>query len=493
MATGSEEPTSPPHSGIGMLRHGAIWVTLTSALALPGSYFRNLLLGQFDSSGEVAGTFAAILVLLEFMRTFVLFGGTSAVTHFLPRIREPADKANFLLAYAFISFAVAVGLLGVVLIWPEIFDLITSHPSGTAERAALSFLALIFLAQQLSVYALAGLMKFRLSSLITQYQLFAMLTVLGLGHFFFPEAIRNHTLTIFAFTIGSASLLGVLLGSRVIVAEVGWPKGGRLPETFWRFATQVHANSICAFVYTNVDQIYILAQLGRDKLGGYFLILQLSMLIQFVPQRIGQVLLASFSNLIAEEEHERLRGIYLRLCRLTILLATTLSLGMIFLSRFTVGIFGDWLVADHHYLVLLAAAANIGCVGSINSMLILSKEQVGVYLANNTAVIVVQVLAMILLIPQFGIEGAIWGRILGTVAGQVGLFWIVRARISEMHLRVPFEYWMSQVFVLGSAVALLRFEIADTLTSLGAGLAVGGVFLLVIRFKPSELRALLGR
>jgi hypothetical protein len=47
--------------------------------------------------------------------------------------------------------------------------------------------------------------------------------------------------------------------------------------------------------------------------------------------------------------------------------------------------------------------------------------------------------------------------------------------------------------VLGSAAALLRFELDSTLTSLGAGLGVGMIFLIAIRFKPSELRSLLNR
>lgn len=493
MAAGGGEPTQSRNTGVGTLRQGAFWVTVTSAIALPSSYLRNLLLGQFDDTGDVAGTFAAIVVLFEFLRTFVLFGGTSVVTHFVPKIREPDAKARFLLVYAAISFGAVAVLLAVASIWRQVFDVVTAGPSTLEERLTLAILTLIFIAHQFCVFALAGLMNFRLSSLIAQLQLFTMLSVLGLGYFFFPDAIREHTLLLFALAIGSSNLLGVVIALRRIIAEVGVPRGGFLPENFWRFATQVHANTICAFVYSNVDQIYILAMVGREQLGGYFLILQISLLITFIPQRIGQVLLASFSRLIAEGEHDTLIGVYQRLCRLTILLSTTLALGMIFLSRFVVGIFGDWLVADHHYLVILAATANIGCVGSIASMLILSKEKAGVNLVNNVVVIVVQLLVMLLLIPDLGIYGAIWGRLAGTAIGQVGLFWIIRTHISEMGLRVPLDFWVSQLLVLGSALLMLGFEFDSSLASLAAGAVTGVVYLLAVRFRPSELRSLLGR
>ncbi|MBW2292233.1 MAG: polysaccharide biosynthesis C-terminal domain-containing protein [Deltaproteobacteria bacterium] len=497
MAAGGEEPTQrqAPRQplGAGVLRQGAMWVTLTAALALPVSYLRNLLLGQFDNTGDVAGTFAAILILFEFVRTFVLFGGTSVVTHFTPKIQERDAKARFLFVYTAISFAAAALLLVIALVWPQAFDLVTAGHATAQDRLVISILALTFLAHQLCAFALAGLLDFRLSSVILQFRLYTMIGVLGVGYFFFPDTVRDHTLLIFAVAIGVSNILGVLIAIRRIFAEVGWPRGRYLPDRFWRFATQVHANTICAFAFSNVDQIYVLTLLGRGELGGYFLILQISLLINFVPQHIAQVLLASFSSLIAGGEQDRLRAVYLRLCRLTILLATTLSLGMIFLSRFTVGIFGDWLVDDHRYLVLLAAAGNIGCIGSVNSMLILSKEKAGVYLVNNIIVVAVQLITMILLIPDFGIYGAISGRVAGTVVGQIGLFWIVRTRIPDMRLGIPFDYWVSQILVLGSAIALLRFEFDDTLSSLAAGLAVGAIYLAAVRFKPSELRSLLGR
>jgi O-antigen/teichoic acid export membrane protein len=470
-----------------------MWVTLTAALALPVSYFRNLLLGQFDDTGDVAGTFAAILIVFEIVRTFVLFGGTSVVTHFTPKIEHPPAKARFLFTYTVITLAAAAVLSALVLIWPQALDLVTSGPSTGEERLALMILALTFLAHQLCVFALAGLMNFRLSSVILQFRLYTMICVLGAGYFFFPDTVRDHTLLIFAFAIGASNILGVVIAIRRIIVEIGWPRGSYLPDRFWRFATQVHANTICTFAFANVDQIYVLALIGRGELGGYFLILQISLLISFVPQHIAQVLLASFSSLVSGGEQDRLLAVYLRLCRLTILLATTLSLGMIFLSRFAVGIFGDWLVEDHRYLILLSAAGSIGCVGSINSMLILAKEKAGIYLVNNVTVIVVQLLVMVLLIPEYGIYGAIGGRIAATIVGQIGLFWIIRTQIPGMRLGIPFEYWVSQVLVLGSAIALLRFEFDSTLTSLAAGLTVGMIFLLAIRFKPSELRSLLHR
>jgi O-antigen/teichoic acid export membrane protein len=421
----------------------------------------------------------------------VLFGGTSVLTQFLPKLQSAQEKANFLFSYVGISSLLAVGFLVPVLLWPEFFRFIAGEPLNETQRTALVFLAPIFFFQLFTNYSLSGLLAFRLAALLAQLQLFAMLCVLGSGWFFFPERIREQTLTLFVIAVGGVNLLGIAIALFHIAQRVGLPRARFLPPRFWRFSAQMHANSLCEFAYNNIDQIYILAQISVGRLGAYFLILQLAQLIKFVPQRVGQILLAGFSKLIAESEHERLRAVYQRLCRLTILLSTTIALGMIFLSRNIVGLFGDWLVKDHQLLILLAAGINIGCVGIVNAMLILSKEQAGAFLSNNVTLITAQLSTLFILVPDYGIYGAAWGRVAGLVVGQTGLFLILRVRMPEMRLKIPFDFWVSQVLVLGSALLVWGAQWSHPLWSLAAGAAVGLVYVVTVRLRPSELRTLL--
>ncbi len=480
-------------TAIQSLRQGAIWVGVTSALALPLSYVRNLLLGGLDETGELAGTFATLIVLFAVVRTFMLFGGTTAVTHFVASMKDSTRKGEFLLVYCAISLVFALTILLPLVLWPSLLDRFVEGEMTDTERMAVLGLSVVFLLNQLAIYGLAGLMEFRLLAIVSQFQLFCVLTLLCVSGLVAPDWLREHALVALAVTMAGAHLLGFTLALYRIWKCVGLPKAAHLPQGFWRYATQVHANTLTAFAYNNIDQLYILSQIGVGELGGYFLLLQISELIKFVPQRIGQVMLASFSRLIADDEHDRLVSVYQRLCRLTILLSTAITIGMIYLSKTVSGLFGDWLGESHQYLILLAATANIGCIGSPNQMLILAKKQAGPFLVNNVALTLAQILTMLLLIPDYGVYGAIWGRLVGVVIGQTGMFWILRSKISDMRLPIPSDFFISQLVVLGSAAAVWSVEWTHPLWGLAAGLGVGLLYLLVVRLRPSELSVLLQR
>jgi O-antigen/teichoic acid export membrane protein len=266
-----------------------------------------------------------------------------------------------------------------------------------------------------------------------------------------------------------------------------------VPSNFWRFSTSVHANSVSVFAYQSIDQIILLSAVGTAELGAYFVLLQCAQLITFVPQRIGQVMLASFSRLVAENDTEKLCHAYRRLCRAILILSTPIALFLISFSRPVASIFGEWSTERHLYLLSLAAAIYVGTLGSVNSMLIMAKERTGLFLANSIVLITIQLLVSLAFVERWGAYAVIGGKACGILSGQIGLFSIVRWGLDDIALGPPREAWYGFATIGGCvAIAALR-----TSLSLSEGLLLFGcataLFLVMIRFNPAEILYILGR
>ena len=285
-----------------LAKRGAIWVTLTSAAAVPLAYYRNWILGRIGETGEVVGNYAIILLFFQIVVAFVLFGGCSVVTNFLPKINRDENKSAFLSAYSLISIVAVVVFVTVMNLFPGMVSLLIRKQVDVPILRVLSFLAPIIVLSQMVVFSLAGLMEFRLSSLLSQIQLFLVCILATTAFFVFPQFLQDHAVIIIAVTVGTANLAVIAIGStRVIRSVSGLVTGLHLPSGFWRFAGFVHLNTVCTFAYSSVDQLFVLAVLGTRELGAYFVLLQCARLIGFVPSRIGQVMLASSSTLVPQE------------------------------------------------------------------------------------------------------------------------------------------------------------------------------------------------
>lgn len=471
---------------------GALWVSITSAIAIPLAYYRNWILGRMGLEGEVVGTYAMIMIFFRIITTFVLFGGLTVVTNYLPKITRREDKASFLITYGAISAVAVTAFLLLILIWPELLRLLIRKPVDRPTLMSVAVLTPIIVLSQITIYSLAGLMNFRVSSVLNQVQIFLVSALGTAAFFFFRDFLAQRALVIVTATVCLAHVLVIFLGGYSVIKSIGRPVWQlHLPSGFWRFSSFVHINTICTFVYLCVDQIFVLAALGVRELGAYFVMLQCAQMIRFVPERIGQVMLASFSHLVGTGEHDRLKWGYIKLCRLNLILCTFLALGLILFSRQIGAVFGEWYESRHLYLILLAVVINIGNLGNINSMLIMAKERTGYFMINSLVQIGVQLVLTALLITKLEVYGVIIGKSVGLISAQIGLFLIVRWGLSRINLAPPKAYWISQVMVTGTACAAWHIDGQHLVWAIAVMTALFGSFLLVIRFHPREIMSLL--
>lgn len=468
---------------------GALWVTLTSAAALPLGYYRSWILGRLGSDGTVVGSYAIILLFIQIVVTFVLFGGPSVVTNFLPKIERAGDKSAFVYTYGLISMLFAALFVALVNIFPSFVTFLIRKPVDLSTLRVLSMLVPIVVLSQMAIFCLAGMMEFRLSSLLTQVQLFVVCLFATIAWILFPDYMVSQSIPLLAASAGMANVLVIGVGTWHLARRLPRPGLRRyLPPNFWRFSSFVHLNSISTFAYQSIDQFVILAAVGTAELGAYFVLLQCAQLITFVPQRIGQVMLASFSHLVAGGDRDQLCRAYTRLCRVILIMSTPIAVFLVLFSYPIAAIFGDWSAARHLYLLALAAAIYAGTLGSVNSMLIMAKERTGYFLANSLVLIAVQLLVTLLLLNRWGAYAVIAGKASGIVSGQVGLFSIVRWKLGDVRLAPPGEFWAGLGVVLASA-AFAVYRAPLGLPVAGLAFVVACItFMALIRFRVQEVK-----
>jgi O-antigen/teichoic acid export membrane protein len=487
----AEGDDSNPTTALGRVAtRGALWVSSTMAIAIPLAYFRNWALGRIDPEGGVVGAYALVVLFMQVVITFVLLGGVSTVTNFLPKIEARRDKYSFLISYGALSL-VAVGLFeAVIFLRPDLIDAVIRQTVNSEVRNALALLAPLVVLAQLVTFALAGLMNFRLSALLGQIQIVLISGVATLG-LVRPDFLRDDALRVLLLTISAAQVLVIVIGGIRVARDLarGVPRLF-LPPGFWRFASYVHLNTLTTFAYLNLDQVLVVAALGVEELGGYFVMLQCAQLIRFIPHRISQVMLASFSHLVSAGDNERLTRAYTRLSRLIVVAATGTTLMLVLFSKQIGLVFGEWYAERHLYLVLLAVPTHIACLGQINGMLIMAEEKAGPFFAISMVQIFVQLGLALLFLDSLGTYAVILGKGAGLVIAQIGLFALLRWGLTGVHLAPTREYWLSQVVVAAAAAFTLQTRGDAPLLALGVAPVLGFGFLAAICFRPDELLSL---
>lgn len=454
---------------------GGLWVLALSILAIPLSYVRTWLLGQVGDDGLVLGTYAVVMIFFNVVTTFAILGGASVMTGLLPKQQTDTAKANLAASYAVLSIGMAAALLAAIFMVPPFTDLVFSNQDAHAQRIWFVGLGIAVVVSQLVIYILSGLMHFRLVAVLSQLQLLVVSAVAAVSVFLDPKILEQNAIPVLVVTIGLAHLIIALVGARSIARALPRPQSVvSYPKGFWRFSGFVHLNTLATFAYTNIDQLIVATWIGTRELGAYFALLQIAMLITFIPMRIGQVMLSSFSNLVGSGNYEDLGRAYQKLCRLILMLSTPIAFALILFSQSIAALFGDWLVEQHHYLILLAAAIYVGAIGSINAMLVLAHERSFLYAINSAVMISLQLGISLIFIEQYGVWSVIFGKAAAILSAQIGLFCIIRYGLKEVALLPPREYFVG-VTIVGLATL---FALTDTSNTIYLRLAVFVLFLI---------------
>lgn len=423
---------------------GALWITILSLIAIPCNLYLNWILGFFDANGETLGRYVLIIIFFNTITTFVLCGGSNLITNFLPKI-EGSNKGKFLFTYLLLCIVLLIITDFCFFYIDDFSEFIFGDNLSTKDKLVLIILSPLIVFSQIIIFELQGKMHFSKAAIFKNFQIILMSIIVTLLYFFGKEYVSENSLFSFSISLLLIYVLIILFGLRKNTFVIGIYYNKRILN----FIKYSFGNTINSYLFMNFDKILIAKYIGLKELGIYYVLINLSSLIKFLSVKIGQVLLSSFSNFVHQENVFLLKKTYTQVCELLIFISTTLSILLMCSVIFLSDVFGvRYDKISSLMLMILVLAGNFANTGSINSMLILAKEQNKYFYVSNTILIVSQILFTIIFISKYEIWAVLFGRVLGIFVGQIGLFVI----LNKMKVvTIAKDYYKSQVILLISS------------------------------------------
>ncbi|EIA0804349.1 hypothetical protein ACFJZ3_002544 [Vibrio vulnificus] len=443
------------------IRNGAFWVSIISLLAMPFAYYRSWILNQIDSTGELLGLFALLLVFIELAITMSIFGGASSLANYIPKISGNNNRFRFIFSFSIVSILFSLIFL-LVLRDHRVIDFLSLSDIYENNVGELFFLTILLVISQIGIYCLNGFFKFRLSSFLSNIQVVFVCFYLTVVYFYQTE-IDNQT--------AIKQIMYLIISVYVLVSVVSFVKInffsvssviGRFcyfPTGFFKFSIFMHGNTFCTMVYLTADRIILASKFGLSTLAMYYVFSQIAEVIRFIPNKIGQVLLASFSKMENSLSGEELKSSYKEVIENIVLISSVITISIIIFSSQISGFFNYSSKENILMLNLLTIFTCIGAIGPVNAMLVMSKEKSVDYFLNSIFQIASQLVFIFTTIDELGIYSVVFGKGIGIIFAQFGLLFILRFRLKLNFASLPLSYYACQFICIINAVLVYMFEI----------------------------------
>jgi O-antigen/teichoic acid export membrane protein len=262
-------------------------------------------------------------------------------------------------------------------------------------------------------------------------------------------------------TVGSlANLAVVLLGGKLVaifavnalVATVFffvWRKYSLaiLPEAKWRFAwsasevrrtisfsAYASVNEFARSTLFSLDRLIIPLYAGAASLTYYTIPGNLTARITGVSDNIAGTLFPLSAHLNATGEHDALRTGYVRSSRIILVVSTAIAAGLAFNGYEILRYWINAEVAKNGAMVMVILALTNLCLALLSSasnlFVVLGKWRF--YTAISTSMAVVNVIALFVLLPRYGIEGAALAYLISTAPVIYALY-----VLEKKYLQIP--------------------------------------------------------
>lgn len=392
---------------------GTKWIMVAILIGVPLGMVTQIVMGRIST--QALGTYSLMLVLVQAIQTFFLFGGANVIVNFIPRA-SAKEKSQLLVSYASIALAFSVVFFGAMLLFPQALNFLLLHQT-TASPTIYLFLALfipIVIGQTLTIAVLQGEMELGVAAR-TQYGVQTMSFVLAVA------LLLVLKLRLLPGATDVALVPLVVLGAYITTFSTGlralvrvmrrrWQLSFRwhLPANFWSFTTTFHFNTVVFFFFQNIDQIFIAAVFSVKEVGIYRAALLVATYALWAPNLFTGAMYPFFTNLIARKEMQLLKDAYKRYCAITSVMVAFVSVAAGLFAPQILLLFGKKYSADSLPLMVVfslmytvfASAAYVP-----STALITAHEDIWLNLVLNILSVGVRIGLYMPLVHQFGLIG----------------------------------------------------------------------------------------
>ncbi len=477
---------------------GAKWSIIFSVISLPLAYGTNIILGRIGPG--VLGTYGVIIIFVSMVTTFILFGGETVLVKYLPEVGNPRQM-SLIIGYLALSIAIATPFMLGLYFYPQVINFLLQNEIEPNLLRYLLLLIPVIILQHIVIFSLNGLMEIKLSVLSQRILTFGNFCVFSLFFLFSKNFFTSNYQSIIWITYSGLLLLTTIaaiffLIKRLQEIKVKWELKPYLPKGFWRFALFIHASTLLTFAYDKTDQVFVLNYLSISELGLYLAVLQTAMFIRLTPQILGQVMLPTFSNLLAMHEIKMIQKGYNTVAKYNVLVSVPIALVCIFFSHQILAMFGPKFEGSHKVLVILSFFFGLGTMGQVNASLIMARGKTGLYFLNSSIQIGFQVIATLLLVQNFGSFGVAIAKGGGLLLAEIGLIVIVFS-VLNLNIKIPRSFYAGTITIIAAALlywffcpgsfacSSLLFSLCITILLFGGGYSIRDFEFVLVNIIPN--------
>ena len=460
---------------------GIKWNLIIVVLYFPCVYILQLVLGKV--SPEAVGAYSAFQVFAQLVTVFVILGGTQVFANFLPRMESDERKLGFLLSYTILILSLLMLFLTLVYFFPFIKAFLIKK--GINESLFWFFPAYAFLFTLFFLIrsALNGLFEHKKAAFLERAQIFGLL-VISLGFYFFSlDFIKLNFICILMISILLVNLIGSLLGGCFLIKRLVFSKPHFfLPERFWSFTLQVHLAVFFAFVFSNIDKIFIL-KIGSLGLLGYY---HVALSLGRIPNVFCQPLMNVFVPLLAEKSVQNVQDLnstFYQLSRYGILLNFLFILCLHIFGYTLLSFIGeDFAEYSSLLYIYLGGVSFTLCSVAIIPIIRVSYNNY-IYVINGIFQIVLLPLLMIIGWHYFSVAGIVLAEAVWLAISQILPFYHIIRRTS---FRIPNSYYLGVLLLLAFSCINLAISLSLPVKII-IGLFLFVIFLWIGHYRIEEI------
>jgi len=404
------------------------------------SFGRTFLIDHIDSNGVLLGLMSLIVLTYEFAGSVLNFGGGNALVRV---VSKEKDKLGFLLGYLIRYLLPAIGI---IVIASYVLSEYTSLLPVELSYMMLIFVIFSALTISLSYSILMGLGE-------TVVPIFVQSAFIICSFFVIFIWSRLETEFNFFGAISIALALSVTIALYLLIRTImkilpNYINISRLDKHYFIGSTYIYFNGVLAFLFKRLDQILIASLLGLKELAIYYFLFQISELVKLIPLKFSPIIL---NRLVTGQIRN-----YRKISLIYVLFTLSSALFLIISFQFLKGITHVNVTAYYDEYLILLLAALIGSIGNLNSMTCISNNKEKSLLIVNTSLVVVQFVSSYFLIQYLGILGAVLGKALGTIIGQVGLLAVIKKnKLLDLSKDISILYYVVSVVSVSLIINLV--------------------------------------
>jgi len=237
-----------------------------------------------------------------------------------------------------------------------------------------------------------------------------------------------------------------------------------LPGDFWKFAVPLQFASAITFFRTNFDQMFVISLFGLKDYGQYLAVLNTVMVIQLISNVFLEVILPSFSNMVALNNTYLLRKTYYNTAKYFSFIYGILSLFFIFRGDLLLSLFGKEYLHMGNIMVIIAASMGLNSLTGINSMVFSATGFTKYILVLSIAEFLILFLFGLILSKIFGMVGIAMAKAISLICVSTLSIYFTR-RYLRLDINIPKTFWVEILLVMGAASLTLIYPLEGQLVS----------------------------